>query len=86
MQLGAGQGKTLVYLLTCLMLAKSEDTKDDYQKFGLVTTPGPLSTQLTEIVRKHGLKDLFHVFDFRTMHNLNSSAKECDFVIVDEAD
>jgi len=68
------------------MLSTSVDTKAAYRKFGLVTTPGPLFTQLTEIVRKHELKMMFNVFDCRTMHNLNTKAKQCDFVIVDEAD
>lgn len=42
MTLGAGQGKTLVYLLVSLMLSMQEKTKQAYKKFGIITTTQPL--------------------------------------------
>ena len=62
MTLGAGQGKTLVYIIVCLMLARDERTKDSYKTFALLTTTSTLNEQLSEILRKHGLSSRFRVF------------------------
>jgi len=43
MTLGAGQGKTLVYLLVALMLSKDERTKNTFKTFTVLT-----SSQLLE--------------------------------------
>jgi type I site-specific restriction endonuclease len=46
MMLGAGQGKTLVFLLVCMMLMKDDRTKDKFKKCCLITITKPLYTQL----------------------------------------
>jgi len=56
MTLGAGQGKTLVYLLVALMLSTDERTKDAFKKFTILTSSELLAHQLKEIIRKHGIE------------------------------
>jgi superfamily II DNA/RNA helicase len=46
MMLGAGQGKTLVFLLVCMMLMKDDRTKEKFKKCCLITITKPLYTQL----------------------------------------
>jgi len=46
MMLGAGQGKTLVFLLVCMMLMKDDQTKATFKKCCLITITRPLYTQL----------------------------------------
>ena len=46
MMLGAGQGKTLVFLLVCMMLMKDERTNTQFKKCCLITITKTLFTQL----------------------------------------
>jgi len=46
MMLGAGQGKTLVFLLVCMMLMKDDRTKANFKKCCLITITKTLYTQL----------------------------------------
>lgn len=46
MMLGAGQGKTLVFLLVCMMLMKDDRTKSNFKKCCLITITKTLFTQL----------------------------------------
>ena len=55
MTLGAGQGKTLVYLLVALMLSKDERTKDAFNSFTILTSSDLLAKQLQEIILKHDI-------------------------------
>lgn len=55
MTLGAGQGKTLVYLLVALMLAKSDQTKETYKTFTVLTSSPLLEKQLKDTIRNHNI-------------------------------
>ena len=84
MTLGAGQGKTLVYILVCLMLARDERTKDSCKTFAVLTTTSTLHEQLSEILRKHALSSRFRVFQQKTFSQLRHH--DFDFYVLDEAD
>ena len=55
MTLGAGQGKTLVYLLVALMLSTDARTKDTFNSFTILTSTKLLAKQLQEIILKHDI-------------------------------
>ena len=55
MTLGAGQGKTLVYLLVALMLSTDARTKDAFNTFTILTSSDLLAKQLQEIILKHDI-------------------------------
>jgi len=56
MTLGAGQGKTLVYLLVALMLSTDARTKDTFNSFTILTSSDLLAKQLQEIILKHDIE------------------------------
>ena len=56
MTLGAGQGKTLVYLLVALILSRDARTKNNFNTFTILTSSELLAKQLNEIIRKHDIK------------------------------
>ena len=56
MMLGAGQGKTLAFLLVCMMLMKDDRTKEKFKKCCLITITKPLYTQLCDIILRHEIK------------------------------
>ena len=56
MTLGAGQGKTLVYLLVALMLSTDARTKDTFNSFTILTSTKLLAKQLQEIILKHDIE------------------------------
>ena len=58
MKFGAGSGKTLVYLLVCLMLSSSKETRETYKKFLVMTSVSALFSQLKEIKRKHKIPSM----------------------------
>ena len=82
MTLGAGQGKTLVYLLVALMLAKSDQTKETYKTFTVLTSSQLLEKQLKDTIRNHNIGIGVLV---RSQPNF-ATFKAPDLYIVDESD
>lgn len=84
MKLGAGQGKTLVYLLVCLMLSKNDETGSTYKKFMVMTSVQALYNQLGEIKRKHKIPSNIEFMFSERLFTLDAS--QADLYILDEAD
>ena len=84
MKLGAGQGKTLVYLLVCLMLSRCDETSVTYKKFLVMTSVSALFSQLKEIKRKHKIPSMI---EFEYSENLSMlDTTQASLYILDEAD
>ena len=44
--LGAGQGKTVIYLVTAMLLLKHDETKNEFTNFAILTSNAFLKAQL----------------------------------------
>ena len=80
--LGAGQGKTLVYLLVALMLSKDARTKDTFKKFTILTSSELLGKQLQEIILKHDIEINMQVLSQPNFVDFGVP----DLYIIDESD
>ena len=81
MTLGAGQGKTIVYLLAAMILNRYDQAT--YKRFLILTTSKALKTQLENILVNHYTIDI----DYKTHAGGDfDMLGKFDLVIVDEAD
>ena len=78
MTLGAGQGKTMVYLLTAMLLHRK--FPQYYEKILVLTISNPLKTQLDGIVINH----LIYVSIKATYQANIDEYKSFSLIIVDE--
>ena len=81
MTLGAGQGKTIVYLLAAMILNKYDSAT--YKRFLFLTTSKALKTQLEKILINHYTIDI--VYKTHAGGDFDLLGK-FDLIIVDEAD
>lgn len=82
MTLGAGQGKTLVYLLVAMMLNSDDRTAATHQTFNILTSSNLLAKQLQEIIRKHEIDT-----DIDVLYQPNfADFRAPDLYIIDESD
>ena len=84
MKLGAGQGKTLVYLLVCLMLYSSDETSSKYKKFLVMTSIPALFDQLLQVKRYHKIPSMIEFAHSENLFTLDTA--QADLYILDEAD
>ena len=80
MTLAAGQGKTMVYLLTAMLLNRK--FPEEYQRILVVTISNPMQRQLEGIIINHPI-DVY----IKSIYQANiDEYKAFSLIIVDEAD